>query len=64
MEISEYLDDECDAKVTFEERCELGCSLLIFSLERVETKIRIYPEGIKRLQSFLQFILKNELIHE
>lgn len=62
MDISEWLDQECDSKVTFEDVGELGCSVLTFSLEDVETKIRIYPDGILKLKRLLDFIVNHELI--
>ena len=64
MDIIEYLDEECDAKITFEEMGELGASVLTFSLEDVETKIRIYPEGIEKLRRLLEFLDENNLIHD
>lgn len=64
MNITEYLDEDYDAKVMFEEMGELGVSVLTFSLEDVETKIRIYPEGIKKLQNLLNFIDGSGLINE
>ena len=64
MDITEYLDEDCDAKVTFEEMGELGVSVLTFSLEDIKTEIRIYPDGIKKLQNLLNFIEGSGLINE
>lgn len=64
MEIIEHLDEEYDAKVTFEEMGELGISVLTFSLEDIETEIRIYPKGIKKLQNLLNFIDGSGLIND
>lgn len=61
MDISEWLDEDCDAKATFEENGELGGSVLIFSLSD-DTKIRVYPNGIKILTKLLRFIEDNKLI--
>jgi len=62
MEISEWLDQECDSKATFEQIGELGSSVLAISYRDSETEIRIYPDGIKKLKELLDFIEKNELI--
>jgi len=64
MNIIEYLDEDCDAKVTFEEMGELDVSVLTFSLEDVETEIRIYPEGIKKLRIMLNFIEQNMVMKQ
>lgn len=62
MDISEWLDEDCDAKVTFEQVGELGGSVMMFSIEDMETKIMVYPDGIRKLKIFLDFIEKNQLI--
>ena len=64
MDIIEYLDEDCDAKVTFEEMGELSVSVLTFSLGGVEQTIRVYPDGIKKLQNLLNFIEGSGLINE
>ena len=63
MDITEYLDQDCDAKVVFEEEGELGSSVLKFSLSD-DTEIRVYPFGIKKLKSLLDLIDFNNLIKE
>ena len=63
MDISEWLDEDCDAKVTFEQVGELGGSVMMFSIEDdMKTNIRVYPDGIRKLKMFLDFIEKNQLI--
>ena len=66
MDITEYLDQECDTKVVFEEEGELGSSVLKFSLGdgTVQIEIRVYPFGIKKLKSLLDLIDFNNLIKE
>ena len=64
MDISEWLDNEYDAKATFQENGELGLgSVLVISLSD-DTEIRIYPKGIKKLHDLLDFVNANELINE
>lgn len=62
MDISECLDDECDVKAVFEEIGELGVSVLTISLEGVDTRIRIHPNGIKKLKKMMDFVETNNLI--
>ena len=64
MEISEYLDDDADVKVTFSQLGELGVSILKFTLSDSDTEIRVYPEGIHRLLKILQFIETNNLVND
>lgn len=45
MDITEYLDEDCNAKVTFEEMGELGVSVLTFSLKDIKTEIRYTQKG-------------------
>ena len=64
MDISEWLDNKYDVKVTFQENGELGLgSVLVISLSD-DTEIRIYPKGIKKLHDLLDFVNANELINE
>ena len=64
MNITEYLDEDCDAKVTFEEMGETGESVLTFSLHNVDQTIRVYPEGIKKLLKVLNFVYDNNLVND
>lgn len=61
MDIIEYLDEEADAKVTFEEEGELGDSVLKFT-QSDGPEIRVYPYGIEKLKKVLDFIENNNLI--
>ena len=61
MDIIESLDDEGDAKVTFQEIGEMDVSVLEFSLND-NTKIRVYPDGIEKLRRLLKFIDQNGLL--
>lgn len=62
MDLKEYLDQ--DIMATFEPMGELGCSVLKFSIIDEQNEIRVYPEGIKKLKSMLDFIEKNGMIKE
>lgn len=64
MNITEYLDEDCDAKVTFEEIGELGESMLTFSLGGIKQCIRIYPNGMKKLLKVLNFVYDNNLVND
>lgn len=64
MDIAEYLDEDCDEKVTLQENGNLGLgTVLVFSIS-ANTQIRIHPTGIMELQNYLDFVSENELIHE
>jgi len=64
MDIKEYLDEEADARATFEEVGELGSSVLKISLIDGVNEVRIYPYGIKKLKELLDFIDKNNLVKD
>ena len=64
MDIIEYLDEDCDAKVTFEEIGETGESVLIFSLEDVDQTIRVYPDGMRKLLKVLNFVFEHGLVND
>ena len=64
MDLSEWLDEDCDAKATLQENGEMGLgTVLVISLSD-DTEIRIYPKGIEKLHKLLEFARKNDLIKE
>jgi len=64
MDISEWLDEDCDVKATVQENGELGLgTVLVISLSD-DTEIRIYPKGIEKLHRLLEFADKNDLVNE
>lgn len=64
MNITEYLDEDCDAKVTFEEMGETGESVLSFSLQDIDQTIRVYPDGMRKLLKVLNFIFDQGLVND
>ena len=64
MDITEYLDEDCDAKVTFEEIGELGVSVLTFSLQDIDQTIRVYPDRMRKLLKVLNFVFEHGLVND
>jgi len=64
MDISEWLDEDCDAKATLQENGEMGLGTVLVISFSDDTEIRIYPKGIKKLHQLLDFADKNDLVNE
>ena len=64
MDITEYLDEDCDAKVKFEKMGELGVSVLTFSLQDIDQTIRVYPDGMRKLLKVLNFVFEHGLAND
>ena len=64
MDIIEYLDEDCDAKVTFEEMGETGESVLTLSLQDIDQTIIVYPDGMRKLLKVLNFVFEHGLVND
>ena len=62
MQIMQYLDSDCDAKMILDTNGNIEGPILTFTYEGTETEVRIYKDGIKILIETLLFAEKNNLL--
>ena len=57
MEIKDYLDEDCDTRVVFYNQYEGADGVMEFGNSDDDHLVRIYPEGIYKLQKFIEFAI-------
>ena len=62
MQIVEYLDSDCDAKMILQTNGSMDGPMLTFTYEGTDTEVRVYKDGIKILTDILLFAEKNNLL--